>query len=168
MRFDGSLGNVQIASDFRVVTTLKKQIYDLPFPGTHLIELFFHKTAPDRCGPGRCKWLTQSGRSAHLDSGLCVSFCIHAAKSVPGMLTNCKKPGYAAFILEKRRLLQCSPARNTVIPGRNYRWFYSASRVNHLVQNSGVPAYQSPYLHRSTSEAGPPTLPYNELWTSSW
>ena len=43
MRFDGSLGNVQIASDFRVVTTLKKQIYDLPFPGTHLIELFFHK-----------------------------------------------------------------------------------------------------------------------------
>jgi len=43
MRFDGSLGNVQIASDFRVVTSLKKQIYDLPFPGTHLIELFFHK-----------------------------------------------------------------------------------------------------------------------------
>ncbi len=43
MRFDGSLGNVQIASDFRVVTSLKKQIYDLPFPGTHLVELFFHK-----------------------------------------------------------------------------------------------------------------------------
>jgi hypothetical protein len=43
MRFDGSLGNVQIASDFRVVTSLEKQIYDLPFPGTHLVELFFHK-----------------------------------------------------------------------------------------------------------------------------
>jgi hypothetical protein len=42
MRFDGSLGNVQIASDFRVVTSLKKQIDDLPFPGTHLVELFFH------------------------------------------------------------------------------------------------------------------------------
>lgn len=42
MRFDGSLGNVQIASDFRVVTSLEEQIYDLPFPGTHLIELFFH------------------------------------------------------------------------------------------------------------------------------
>jgi hypothetical protein len=43
MRFDGALGNVQIASDFRVVTSLKKQIDDLPFPGTHLVELFFHK-----------------------------------------------------------------------------------------------------------------------------
>jgi hypothetical protein len=43
MRFDGALGNVQIASDFRVVTSLKKQIYNLPFPGTHLVELFFHK-----------------------------------------------------------------------------------------------------------------------------
>ena len=53
MRFDGSLGNVQIASDFRVVTSLKKQIYDLPFPRTHLIELFFHKTAPDRYGTDR-------------------------------------------------------------------------------------------------------------------
>jgi len=58
MRFDGSLGNVQIAGDFRIVTSLKKKIYDLPFPGTHLVELFFHKTAPDRCDPGRCKWLS--------------------------------------------------------------------------------------------------------------
>ena len=43
MRFDGSLGHVQIAGDFRIVTSLKKKIYDLPFPGTHLVELFFHK-----------------------------------------------------------------------------------------------------------------------------
>jgi len=43
MRFDGSLGNIQIASDFRVVTSLKKKIYDLPFPGTHWVQLFFHK-----------------------------------------------------------------------------------------------------------------------------
>jgi hypothetical protein len=43
MRFDGSLGHIQIASDFRVVTSLEQQIYDLPFPGTHLVELFFHK-----------------------------------------------------------------------------------------------------------------------------
>ena len=44
MRFDGSLGNVQIASDFRVVTSLKKQINDLPLSGTHLVEVFFHRT----------------------------------------------------------------------------------------------------------------------------
>src|ERR1700674_1860037 len=97
----------------------------------------------------------QSGRSAHLDSGLCVSFCIHAAKPVPGMLTSCKKPSCAVFILVKRGLLQCFPARNTVVPGRNYRQFCAASRVNHLVQNSGVPAYQMAYLHRSTFEAAP-------------
>ena len=52
MRFDGSLGNVQIASDFRVVTSLKKQIYDLPFPGTHLVELFFHKDCTWPMRPG--------------------------------------------------------------------------------------------------------------------
>ena len=43
MRFDRSLGNVQIAGDFGVVTSLKKQLNDLPFPGPHLAELLFHK-----------------------------------------------------------------------------------------------------------------------------
>jgi hypothetical protein len=42
MRFDRSLGNVQIFSNFRVVTSLEKQIDDLPFPGAHLAELLFH------------------------------------------------------------------------------------------------------------------------------
>ena len=84
MRFDGSLGNIQIVGDFRVVTSLKKKIYDLPFPRTHLVKLFFHKayTWPRR--PGRCKWLSNQVASAHFDSGLCVSFCIRAAKSGPG------------------------------------------------------------------------------------
>jgi len=84
MRFDGSLGNVQIASDFRVVTSLKKQIYDLPFPGTHLVKLFFHKDCTWPMRPRLLQVAKQSGLSAHLDSGLCVSFCIHAAKSGPG------------------------------------------------------------------------------------
>jgi len=77
MRFDGALGNIQIPSDFRVVTSLEKQIDDLPFPGAHLAELLFHKnthlidqTQAPKPGP-----------SAHLDSGLCVSICNHAAKS---------------------------------------------------------------------------------------
>jgi len=42
MRFDRALGNVQIASDFRVVTSLEQQMNDLPFPGSHLAELLFH------------------------------------------------------------------------------------------------------------------------------
>jgi hypothetical protein len=57
MRFDGSLGNMQIASDFRVVTPLKKKIYDLPFPRTHLIEFFFHKNYPWPMWPRSRKWL---------------------------------------------------------------------------------------------------------------
>jgi hypothetical protein len=43
MRFDRSLGDVQIVSDFRVVTSLEKQIDDLPIPRSHLCEFFFHK-----------------------------------------------------------------------------------------------------------------------------
>ncbi len=42
MCFDRALGNVQIASDFRIVTSLKQQMDDLPFPGPHLVELLFH------------------------------------------------------------------------------------------------------------------------------
>jgi len=57
VRFDGSLGNVQIASDFRVVTSLKKQIYDLPFPWTHLVEFFFHKNRTWPMWPRSRKWL---------------------------------------------------------------------------------------------------------------
>src|SRR5437899_2442814 len=79
------------------------------------------------------------------------------------MLTSCKKSSCAAFIL-------CKTAVTTVLASKKYSdsrkdlsRFCSASRVNHLVQNSGVPAYQSAYLHRSTSEAGPSPLPYNEF-----
>ncbi len=52
MRLDRSLGDVQIFSDFRVVTSLEKQFNDLPFPGSHLVELLFHKhhTSPRQSG----------------------------------------------------------------------------------------------------------------------
>ncbi len=43
MRLDGSLGDVQILSDFRVVTPLQQQLNDLLFPGTYVAELLFHK-----------------------------------------------------------------------------------------------------------------------------
>jgi len=43
MRFHRSLGNIQIPSDFRVVTSLEQQINDLPFPRSHFVELLFHK-----------------------------------------------------------------------------------------------------------------------------
>jgi hypothetical protein len=43
MCFDGALGNVQIASDFRIVASLEKEINNLPLPGADLAELVFHK-----------------------------------------------------------------------------------------------------------------------------
>jgi hypothetical protein len=66
MRFDGSLGNMQIASDFRVVTPLKKKIYDLPFPRTDLIEFFFHKNCTWPMWPRSRKWLGNQVLPAHL------------------------------------------------------------------------------------------------------
>lgn len=42
MSFDGSLGYIQIASDFRVVTPLQQQIDDLSLPGTHLFQVLIH------------------------------------------------------------------------------------------------------------------------------
>jgi hypothetical protein len=42
MCFHGSLGYVQIASDFRIVTALKQQIDDLLLPGCYWTNLLFH------------------------------------------------------------------------------------------------------------------------------
>ena len=80
MCFDGALGYVQIASDFGVVASLEQEIDDLTLPGTYLAELLFHKcTAPVRCASTAASGANHAP-SAHLDSGLCVSFCIHPAK----------------------------------------------------------------------------------------
>ncbi len=43
MRFHGALGNVQIASDFRVVTSLEQQLDNLPLPWPYFLELLFHR-----------------------------------------------------------------------------------------------------------------------------
>jgi hypothetical protein len=60
MRLNRSLGDVQIFSDFRIVTSLKKQIDDLPFPGSYLAELLFHNHCTSPIQPG-CKWLSNQG-----------------------------------------------------------------------------------------------------------
>jgi hypothetical protein len=115
MRFDGSLGNVQIASDFRVVTSLKKQIYDLPFPGTHLVELLFHKDCTWPMRPG----LLQSGeaiRSLGTSGFGSLRLILHSRGQIgPGMLTNCKNSGCALFRLQKQGLLQCFQAGTTAV-----------------------------------------------------
>jgi|HubBroStandDraft_5_1064220.scaffolds.fasta_scaffold01842_4 hypothetical protein len=56
MRFHRALGNVQIASDFRVITSLQQQLDQLPLPRSHLVELLFHKALHLTTRPGRGKW----------------------------------------------------------------------------------------------------------------
>jgi hypothetical protein len=72
MCFDGSLGNVQIASDFRVVAPLQQQIDDLALAGPHVAVVLFHHslhlTDEFRSPSSGC----QPGPGTHLDSGLCV------------------------------------------------------------------------------------------------
>jgi hypothetical protein len=80
MCFDGALGDIQVASDFSVVTSLEKQVDDLAFPGSHLIEFFFHNSLHLTDAPGRGKLRSTVAPSAHLDLGLCVSFCNYLAK----------------------------------------------------------------------------------------
>ncbi len=43
MSFDGTLGNVQIASDFLFVTALEQQVDNLPVARVDLFEFLFHK-----------------------------------------------------------------------------------------------------------------------------
>jgi len=52
MCFHSALGDVQIASDFRIVTALKQQIDNLPLPLSYVSKLLFHAlTSTDALGP---------------------------------------------------------------------------------------------------------------------
>jgi hypothetical protein len=42
VRFDGALGDMEMASDFGVVAALEQKIDDLPLPGVHLSVQFVH------------------------------------------------------------------------------------------------------------------------------
>jgi hypothetical protein len=46
MCFYGSLGYVQIASNFRIVTTLQEKLDDLLLPLPHLSKFLFHVVPP--------------------------------------------------------------------------------------------------------------------------
>ena len=101
MRFHRTLGDVQIVGDFRVVTSLEQQIDNLPLPWSHLVELLFHKSLH----LADATPVTASGAETkpprHIwNSGLCVSFCIHAAKSGSKVLTKCENPASASFYWE--------------------------------------------------------------------
>jgi hypothetical protein len=85
MCFDGSLRNVQIASDFRVVTSLKKQIYDLPLPGPHLVELFFHKNCTRPIRP----WLLQVAKHQVSRHIWILVFASHFAFTRPNRAPGC-------------------------------------------------------------------------------
>jgi len=78
MRFHRALGNIQIPSDFRVVASLKQQLNDLPLSRPYLIQLFFHKHAPDRRLP-----LAASGSPTRSGLHLDFLFASHFAFTGP-------------------------------------------------------------------------------------
>jgi len=51
MSFDGTFGNIEIASDLRVVASLEQQIDDLPLPSSHFVEFLFHNWHLAECAP---------------------------------------------------------------------------------------------------------------------
>jgi hypothetical protein len=70
--FYGSLSDVQIVSDFRVVASLQQQINDLALAGSHVAVVLFHSlhlTDGFQSPSSGC----QPGPGTHLDSGLCLS-----------------------------------------------------------------------------------------------
>jgi hypothetical protein len=98
MRFHCALGHVQIASDFRIVTPLEQQLDDLPLSGSYLVELLFHKSLHlTDAAPVTASGAETKPPSAHLNSGRCVSFCNHAAKSCAKALTKCENFVHASF-----------------------------------------------------------------------
>jgi hypothetical protein len=85
--FDCALGDIQVASDFRVVASLEQQIDDLPFPRSHLAELLFHKSLHLTDARGCRKWRWNQPPRRIWIRVFAVSFCIHAAKCPPQVLT---------------------------------------------------------------------------------
>ena len=82
MCFYRALGNVQIASDFRVVTSLEQQIDNLPFPRSHLIEHLFHNSQHlHRCDARSLPVALKPGPLGAWIRVLYCDLCNHAAKS---------------------------------------------------------------------------------------
>jgi len=100
MRFDRSLGNVQIFRNFRVVTSLEKEINDLPFPGPHLAEPLFHKTLHLTDAPRSPQVALQPGFGS-------LRVILHSRGQIGlSLLTNWENFVGCAFLPVKRRLLQ--------------------------------------------------------------
>jgi hypothetical protein len=104
MRFDRSLGNVQIASDFRVVASLEKQLDNLPVPGIHLYEIVFHKSTHLTDAP-RSRQVAPKATSRAASGFGSLRLTLHSRGQIAlRLLTARKNSGLCVLLLEKRLL----------------------------------------------------------------
>ncbi len=155
MRFNRALGHVQIASDFRVVTPLEQQINDLPLPGPHLYEIFFHKNKhlADTPQTPQLALKPALGRSGFGSLAL----ILHSrGQTALQKLTNCENSVCAFFCRENRAY----DSHRRQIPRSEAEQFCSPSKVNHLVQFPMCLPANEHDLHRSASAdtPRPPTI----------
>ena len=160
MCFHGALGDVQIASDFRIATALKQQIDDLPLPLSHFSKLLFHAlTSRDALGAPQVA-NRPSGPMRSPRFGSCVSApCIRSA--------NPPLPGYQSvkihrachFSLKNQRVFVAKHCVGQAL-ACSKSWFCSDSKVNNLGQISGVPAAAGMnYTKVHSAESDPPPSP---------
>ena len=90
MCFDRALGNIQVASDFRVVAPLQQQVHDLPLAGSHLVKLLVHELhLSDHARPEP----KNPARPARMRTWVCGLGRLHArSQSLPAALTKYEIP----------------------------------------------------------------------------
>jgi hypothetical protein len=106
MCFDRSLSNMEILSDFCVVTSLQQQIDDLFFAGPHFVKLLIHKTLHLTDAPWSPQVALEPGSETPSGFGsLCVALCLilHSpGQSCPPVLTKCENVSTTPNTLKKR------------------------------------------------------------------
>jgi hypothetical protein len=106
MCFNRSLGNVEILSDFCVVTSLQQQIDDLLFAGPHFIKLLFHKTLHLTDAPWSPQVALEPGSetlSGFGSSNVALRLILHSlGQSGRQLLTKCENVSTPPNTLKKR------------------------------------------------------------------
>jgi hypothetical protein len=151
MCFHGALGDVQIASDFRIVTALKQQIDDLPIPLSYFSELLFHAlTSTDALGPLHVA--NRPSGPMHTPGFVSLSSpapCIRAA-NLPLPVTKAVKIHRAShFSLKNQRVLVVNRCVGLVLASAKPQ-FCADSKGNDLGQIPGDPRGGWNELHESS------------------
>jgi hypothetical protein len=149
MRLDRAFGNVQIPSNFGIVTPLQKQIDDLTFTGSDFAKILFHKHHTFPTPPPHLCDVTGTPKNS-LNEALITSwiqsFAYFFACARPNPATEAKLSVEKSISAD----FYCKIAITKVFFVRFYNVFYTQSTVKCLVQSSQTPPSDGNDLHGST------------------